>query len=290
MKKVYLLGTLIVLFIIVGIVCFMQKISANSERDLNLEEAQIAKTSATDIDDKILKDISIYPVYELSPKTTAIVINCAETDSLTIFDKIFEKIEEQDSIRANWFSTQYDESIPLKGSEIADSTGVYKLLYSKRVNTEMMSQMNKAFYIYGTKGFETLQPQKGVLGLDECRTNIFAFTIDKFDSNKNGKPLFASDTKIELVYGQDYKSVEKKINDYYNSIEADYKDNIPTKVYAYAGNLYFAYTDDFKWRDSLNYESSECFFPSRAIFRLEKDGTVTPLWEQSLDLFGIPCD
>lgn len=248
------------------------------------------QAKATGIDDKSLKNTSVYSVYELSSKTTAIVINYAETDSATVFDKIFDRIEEQDSIKANWFYSQFDESIPVRGVEIVDTSGVYSLLYNKKVESEMMPQMNKEFYIYGTKGFEVLKPQKFVFGLDECKTNIFAFTIDKFDSKKNGTPILASDKKIEVVFGRNYQGIELKINDYYNSIEADYRDNIPTKVYANVGNLYFVYTDDFKWRDTFSFDNTECFFPSRAIFRLEKDGTVTPIWEDSLDLFGIPCD
>lgn len=268
MRSLYLLSTLILL----GALCPIQKVTANG------------------IDDKTLKNTAVYSVYELSPKTTAIVINYAETDSATVFDNTFDRIEEQDSIKANWFYSQFDESIPVRGVEIVDNTGVYSLLYNKKVENEMMPQMNKEFYIYGTKGIEVRQPQKVVFGLDECKTNIFAFTIDKFDSNKNGKPIFASDKKIDLVFGKSYQSVESKINDFYNDIEADYRDNTPTKVYANVGNLYFAYTDDFKWRDTFSFDNTECFFPSRAIFRLEKDGTITPVWENSLDLFGIPCD
>lgn len=248
------------------------------------------KTTANGIDDKTLKNTTVYSVYELSPKTTAIVVNYGESDSATIFDQIFDHIEEQDSIRANWFYSQFDKSIQVRGVQIVDTLGVYNLIYNAKVENEMKPLVDKEFYIYGTKGIETHQPQKVIMGLDECKTNIFAFTIDKFDSNKNGKPIFASDKKIDLVFSQNYKSVERKINDYYNNIEADYRDNIPTKVYANLGNLYFTYTDDFKWRDTFSFDNTECFFPSRAIFRLEKDGTITPLWEDSLDLFGIPCD
>lgn len=268
MRSLYLLSALILL----GTLCPTHKVAANG------------------IDDKILKNTTVYSVYELSPKTTAIVVNYAETDSPTTFDQIFDRIEEQDSIRANWFYSQFDKSIPVRGVEIVDTTGVYSLIYNAKVENEMKPQMTNEFYIYGTKGIETHQIEKLVLGLDECKTNIFAFTIDKFDSKQNGKPIFASDKKIDLVYGQNYKTVEGKINDYYNNIEADYRDNIPTKVYANVGSLYFVYTDDFKWRDTFSFDDTECFFPSRAIFRLEKDGTITPLWEDSLDLFGIPCD
>lgn len=268
MRSLYLLSTLILL-------------------GITYPEQQI---KAAGIDDKILKNTAVYSVYELSPKTTAIVINYGETNPATIFDKIFDKIEEQDSIKANWLYSQFDESIPIKGVEIIDTTGVYSLLYNKKVESEMMSEMNHEFYIYGTKGFEILKPQKFVFGLDECKTNIFAFIIDKLDSNKSGVPIIASDKKLDVIYGKNYQGIERKINSYYNNIEADYQDNIPTKVYANIGNLYFTYTDDFKWRDTFNFDNTECFFPSRAIFRLEKDGTVTPIWEDSLDLFGIPCD
>lgn len=250
----------------------------------------IQSVKAREIDNNTSKNTAGYSVYELSPQTTAIVINYAETDSATVFDQIFDKIEEQDSIKTNWLYSQYDESIPVKGVEIVDTSGVYSLLYNRKVDNQLRSQMDKEFYIYGTKGIEIHRPQRVLLGLDECRTNIFAFTIDKFDSDKNGKPLFASDKKIDMVFGKNYKGIEAKINDYYNNVESDYRDNIITKVYANAGNLYFTYTDDFKWRDTFSFDNTECFFPSRAVFRLEKDGSVTPIWEDSLDLFGIPCD
>lgn len=250
----------------------------------------IQDIAATGINDKILGNNSIYSVYELSPKTTAIVINHAETDSATVFDKIFDRIEEQDSIKANWLYSQFDETVPVRGVQIVDTTGIYSLLYNQKVEKEMKPLIDKDFYIYGTKGFDVQKPQKVVFGLDECKTNIFVFTIDRFDSNRNGKPLFASDKKIDLVFGQNYKEIEAKIEKYYNTIQSDYADNIPTKVYANIGNLYFAYTDDFKWRDTFSFDNTECFFPSRAIFRVEKDGAVTPIWEDGLDLFGIPCD
>lgn len=268
MRSLYLLSTLILLDI--------------------LHPSQNA--AATGINDKVLKGNTVYSVYELSPKTTAIVINYAETDSATVFDKIFDRIEEQDSIKANWFYSQFDEALPIRGVQIVDSLGVYSLLYNEKVEKEMKPHVEKDFYVYGTKGFEVLKPQKVIFGLDECKTNIFAFTLNGFNSSKNGKPIFASDKKIELVYGRNYKEAEAKINDYYSNIEADYADNIPTKVYANIGNLYFTYTDDFKWRDTFSFDNTECFFPSRAIFRLEKDGTVVPVWTDGLDLFGIPCD
>lgn len=268
MRSLYLLSTLILLGILYPATNF----------------------AGTVINDKILKNNSIYSVYELSPKTTAIVINYAESDSATVFDKIFDKIEEQDSIKANWFYFQFDEAIPVKEVQIIDTTGVYSLLYNQKVENDMKPLVDKEFYIYGTKGFEVQKPERIVFGLDECKTNIFAFTIDRFDSNKNGKPIFATVKKIDIVFGANYKQIEAKINNYYSNIQSDYADNIPTKVYANMGNLYFAYTDDFKWRDSFSFDNTECFFPSRAIFRLEKDGTVTPVWEDGLDLFGIPCD
>lgn len=111
MRSLYLLSTLILL-------------------GITYPEQQI---KAAGIDDKILKNTAIYSVYELSPKTTAIVINYGETNPATIFDKIFDKIEEQDSIKANWLYSQFDESIPIKGVEIIDTTGVYSLLYNKKL-------------------------------------------------------------------------------------------------------------------------------------------------------------
>ncbi|SHF72499.1 hypothetical protein [Dysgonomonas macrotermitis] len=235
---------------------------------------------------------AFYSVYGLSPRTTAVVVNFGEGDAdLTELDHIFEEIDALDSIRYGYFDYYYENAKLYKTLQYYDTTGVYRLMSNKRVTDAIRPQVAKEFYIYGTKGHELKKVHDVVFALDECRTNLFAFTLDGFDKRKNGEPLFATTQKLDLKYGNDYQDIELKVNEYYASIEADYADSISTVVYANIGNIYFTYTDDFKWNQAFtSYDDTQCFFPGRAIFRLENDGTLTAIWGDGLDLFGIPCD
>lgn len=234
---------------------------------------------------------ALLSVYELSEQTTAIVSNFSEiADSLSQFDKVFEQINSKDSINFRVFSLLYENRALPHYIQFYDTTAVYDLFQNKTLDNQIRPFIAKEYYVYGTKGLQKMAVKDIVFGLDECKTNIFAFTIPGFNTSQNGHPLIASTQELDLVYAEDFVAIEAKINQYYTSLKYDYADQIGHKVFARQGDLYYVYADDFKWKSFFEYGVTECFFPSRAIFKLEADGKVKPIWQDGLDLFGIPCD
>ena len=224
---------------------------------------------------------SFLPVYELSKRTIAITVNLSETNELTVFDSIFQEISLTDSIDFSMFG-------PAINCSYYDTIGEYRLLKSDKLENRIRKILNKSYYIYGTKGVGKFKIKDIIFGVDECRTNILAFTIDPFDTLKYGQPLICSKQLFRLNYGRQYNDIERKISEYSLNQNADYKDNINTKVIANLGSIYFTYDDDFLWGKSP--ELSKCKFPGRTIFVLYENGLLVNLWNSSLDLFGIPCD
>jgi hypothetical protein len=224
----------------------------------------------------------LFSVYELSPKTTAIVTNLGDGEtSSTIFDSIFNQISLTDSLGYSMWDT-------LKNCYYFDTTGEYRLVKSDKLETEIRKKLDSEYYIYGTKGVVKVKIKDIVFGLEECRTNILAFSISKFDTTRLGHPLIGSAQKLNLLFGKDYGKAENKINEFYRKQISDYTDSIPTKVFANVGPVYFGYNDDFLWGEFP--ERRKCFFPSREVFILNRDETVKVMWGDGLDLFGIPCD
>lgn len=213
--------------------------------------------------------ISFYPVFELSPKTTAFVVNFSENDKKGLLDKLFDQVSHSDSI-------------------IYDTSGVYRLMKSDKLETEIKKYFNKEFYIYGTRGHAKTTIKDIVFGLDECRTNIFAFCIDKTSIRSVGHPIFCSDKLIDLTYENDYSNIEREIENYLSKTPADYSDSIKVKVLGNAGNFYFTYNDDFLWGQKP--DDAKCKFPTRSIYRMDENNNISRFWAEDLDLFGIPCD
>ncbi len=236
-----------------------------------------------------LENTSVYSVYTLSDKTTAIVSNMSDSDEIfSQFDEIFIRVDESEKFKESFFDFIYDKKTSTHITPY-DTTGIFSLLHNRKLEDKIKPLMSREFYIYGTKGIEIRSVRDIVFGLDECMTNIYAFVIDHFDREKNGHPLIATDKKLDIVYHEDFTNIEEKINTFYNSFENDYSDDIPTKVFARIGSLYFTYTDDFEWNKKSD-DDKNCFFPARGIFRLKQDSSIVPVWEDELDLYGIPCD
>lgn len=237
-----------------------------------------------------IDDNTIFSVYELSPKTFAIVSNMGESEGEpSPFDEVFLSLDEQEKFIEGYYDSIYDNRPPANITYL-DTTGIFRIVYNEKIAEKMRPLLAEKYFVYGTKGMENKTIKDIVFSLDECRTNFFAFTFDNFDKNKNGHPIIASDKELNLIYGNDYAGVEKKINEYYSQLESDYKDNISVKVYAHTGNLYFSYNDDFNWNKKNKKEDPGCLFPDRAVFALNDDGTVELFWYDGLDLYGIPCD
>lgn len=131
-----------------------------------------------------------YPVFELSPKTTAFTVNFSENEKKGILDKLFVQVSKSDSINNV-------SEIP-KNCRIYDTSGEYRLIKSDKLEREIKKYFNKEFYFYGTQGNVKAKIKDIVFGLDECRTNIFAFCIDNSIIKSIGHPIFCSDKLIDI--------------------------------------------------------------------------------------------
>jgi hypothetical protein len=65
----------------------------------------------------------------------------------------------------------------------------------------------------------------------------------------------------------------------------DYTGTIPSVNYAKWNNYYLFYSDSFDWYNG----SKSCMFPYRRIVLKTKDDFQI-IWNQDLDLYGIPCE
>lgn len=224
----------------------------------------------------------IYAVYELSPKTTAFVINFADYhEPKTFVDSIFEEVSSTDSIGL------LSEPPPTTCAYF-DTTGTYKLLKSKKLEKRLKPYFNNEFYIYGTHGVAKTTITDIVFGLDECITSIYAFCIDKSKIKDIGHPLICSRKLFDLKFDSSYKNIEKDIERLHASEKPEYGDSVKITVFGNVNNKYFAYSDDFLWGQNSN--QNKCFFPSRIILTADKNGTLKRYWANGLDLFGIACD
>jgi hypothetical protein len=231
------------------------------------------------------KKTAFYAVYELSSKTTAFVINASEQGAPREFmDTLFDKFYPKRST-ANIFTCR--SCVPKKW-KLYDTSGTYKLMKSDALEKEARKYIDSVFYVYGTNGYARSKIKSIAIGLDECRTNIYAFCLDNDSLKSIGHPVFCSTRLIPLHYGGNYKEMEKGLDSYFFSQKADYSDSMKTKIIGNAGDFYFGYHDDFMWGRS--YDQSKCRFPDRAVWLIEKKNYLGKFWSDDLDLFGIGCD
>jgi len=222
----------------------------------------------------------LYPVFELSPKTTAFVINFSEdeTEPKTKLDTIFNELYSVNKL--------YEVSKMPNDCKVYDTTGVYRLIICDTFQQRVKPFFDKQYYVYGTLGSVKLNINDIIIGLDECKTNFFAFCLDKTKLITIGHPLFCSSKELCFKYLKDSSLYETKINSYLSKLKNDYNDNINTKILGSVGDYYFTYNDDFLWGKFLN---AKCLFPSRGVF-LINDKIIDYKWSKGLDLYGIPCD
>jgi hypothetical protein len=220
---------------------------------------------------------SFYPVYQLSPSTTAFVVNFSKNGKKGPQDSVFDRLVRIDS----------GGVCDMPDCAVYDSSGPYKLVHSGGLETELRKRFGGEFYVYGTKGSVKAGVRSVVFGLDECRTNILAFCLDSSAVASIGHPVFCSDREVDLRRSNDYGRVERGIDAWRSRTPADYTDSIKLKVLGNMGNFYFTYDDDFLWGQKET--EAKCKFPARGIFKVEGD-SVSKWWSEGLDLFGIPCD
>jgi hypothetical protein len=216
-----------------------------------------------------------FPVFELSSKTTAFVVLFSQTDQKGSLDSIFDQ------------TIHMDNGAPA-GCEIYDTTGAYQLMRSGKLESAIKKHYPGKFYIYGTQGKATAAVKSIVFGLDDCRSNLFAFCLDNSDLTSIGHPLFCSYKNIDLQRADNYNSIEKTIGAWLSREPGDYDDSIKLKVVGNTGNFYFTYNDDFLW--GKNPDGSKCKFPTRSIYVVDGNNHVRRYWAEDLDLFGVGCD
>lgn len=176
------------------------------------------------------------------------------------------------------------------GSSYVDTSGLYKILKVDSLSGRVKQHIASVYFVYGTKGVAKVIISEVLLALDECKTNFIALTISYFDTTHYGMPILCSDKPLKIEYKGNYADVEKQIVQLEGEQKGDYDylPKIPTKVFGHAGSMFFAFSDDFLWERAEG--EQKCLFPSRYIFKQEKNGPLKRYWVESLDLFGIPCD
>lgn len=219
-----------------------------------------------------------YPVYQLSPKTTAFVVNFSEDSKKGLLDSIFDQIVHIDS----------GSVCNMPDCSVYDSTGPYILVQNDRLTTEIKKHFDKEYYICGTQGNTKAAIKAIVFGLEECRTNIIAFCLDDSALTSIGHPVFCSEREISLRRSDDYTRFEKDIESYRSRTPSDFSDSIKVKVLGNFGNFYFTYDDDFLWWQKQ--QDPKCKFPTRGIYKIDSVDSVSQYWAEGLDLFGIPCE
>jgi hypothetical protein len=223
-----------------------------------------------------IKDL--HPVFEFSSKTTAFTIEISSDETKTKLDTIFTNLFSNDEI--------YNfEKVP-KGFTLYDTLGIYRLIKSEEFQKKVKPFFDKEFYIYGTLGFVKLKFDDIVIGIDECKTNFFAFCFDKSKLANIGNPIFCSSNDIKLAYLKNPTLLEARFKKYFPKHPYEYSDSLNTRFLGHVGNYYFTYNDDFIWGHSLE---SKCQFPSRSVYFITSKSIVQK-WYEGLDLFGIPCD
>jgi hypothetical protein len=221
---------------------------------------------------------NLYPVFEFSSKTTAFTIEISSDETKTKLDTIFTNLFSNNEI--------YNfEKVP-KGFTLYDTLGIYRLIKSEEFQKKVKPFFDKEFYIYGTLGFVKLKFDDIVIGIDECKTNFFAFCFDKSKLANIGNPIFCSSNDIKLAYLKNPTLLEARFKKYFPKHPYEYSDSLNTRFLGHVGNYYFTYNDDFIWGHSLE---SKCQFPSRSVYFITSKSIVQK-WYEGLDLFGIPCD
>jgi len=216
-----------------------------------------------------------YPVYELSSKTTAMVINFNESN-IGLLDTLFEKYCPNKT-------EYYSNHIP-RGWKFFDTTGFYRLLKNDRLEKEVRKYFDREFYVYGTKGFVKTRFKDIVVGTDECITSIFAFCFDNSSIRSVGHPVFCSTKLIDLTFASDYSNIERGLDYFLSNGTGEYPDSTKLKVLGNAGNYFFTYHDDFLW--GKNPQVLNCHFPSRTVLWIEKRN-IARCWANVL---GLICD
>ena len=217
-----------------------------------------------------------YPVYQLSPKTTAMVINFRQGRNRSLLDSLFDQYCPEGEI-------YHPRHLP-RGWKMYDSSGYYDLVKSDRLEKVVKKYYNPEFYVYGTKGYAKARIKDIVFGVDECVTNIFAFCFDNASIQSIGHPVFCSTKLLDLNYANDFNALEKRLSNYFLASGAYNLDSTYMKVLGNAGSLYFTYYDDFSW--SKRSQQTSIKFPGRGVWWLEKR-QIAPFWVSGLALI---CD
>jgi hypothetical protein len=217
-----------------------------------------------------------YPVYELSPQTTAFAVNFREDVNRSILDTLFEKYCPE--------QYTYDITKLPRGWKIYDTSGIYQLMKSAVFERAARKYYDKEFYVYGTNGYVKTRFKDIVFGLDECKSSIIAFCFDNASIKSIGHPVFCSTRLINLAHAADYSNLEDRIDNYLKNDKGYFLDGARTKVLGHIGNLYFTYWDDFLWNRKVN--GSKYKFPNRCVYMID-DRNIERFWKKRI---GLVCN
>ncbi|WP_426667707.1 hypothetical protein ACPPVU_16920 [Mucilaginibacter sp. McL0603] len=212
-----------------------------------------------------------YGVYHFSKNLTGIGFEIKAGPDTPLLDSLFA-----------YGANQSEKDIRL------DSSGHYVIHYSKGLfNTILNNDTSRTFYIYCTKGMTRATVENVLFGTTDCNT-VLILKLSKIDTLRFGYPLIASKKLHEFIFTTS-KGIQKGLVKYEAILNktTDYKDSIISKQFAYNSQLFFAYSDDFKWFGTN--KESKCLFPTRSVFRISGNSAKV-VWVDDLDLFGIPCD
>jgi hypothetical protein len=227
---------------------------------------------------------AFYPVFEVSPKTQAIVLEAWYDFLRNQVDSLLQDIV----LSEEYYKGGYLDTQPLRG--IVDSTGPYRLLESKMATEKLMPFFKGEFYITCTNGVVKREMRSVLFAADYCRTSFFAITFDPIDVKTYGHPLLAS-RKMPSPPKNDPAPAKlfKQFNDSAILTWRDHSDKLDPVVFAtLSDSLFFVYYDDFGWNGKN--EDRECLFPAREAFLLINGKKVVSKWAGGLDLYGASCD
>ena len=270
----------------------LSMMSCSQKEKIKTPKQHIAQDSVKSVSD--FEDV--LPVYSISKEIDAIVLELNDYDpkeEKLFHDKIYDDILQQDTLFDWGDKKDFIATIRPVNSIYIDTTGQLNIFRSLKLEKRIKEKLKSSYYIYGTKGFTKISLGDVYFTVDECLSRIIAIKIIGFDKDKYGHPLFCSEKPLSIVYGKDYKKVEKTINKqidrFIDSIQADYRNKSgSTKIVANTDSYYFTYEDDFNWKKEFNL--TDLNFPSRSIYRINNKSKAEVVWEKSLDLYGIPCD
>ncbi|MBD2766680.1 hypothetical protein IC235_02095 [Hymenobacter sp. BT664] len=224
----------------------------------------------------------LYPVYQFSPQTAAIVI-----------DELGDEASDYNAVTDSFFSGGKAFS---NKYTVADTNGITSLYSTPFLTQKYGDMIGKSFYVIGTTGAAMASVKDVACHIDECNPPMIVLLLNVKPLAICGIPLFAASSRIALQQGPftmqegRYDKLNASINRHYRS-EQDYAhlDNGQVTIVGNAGDYYFGYRDSPKaWVKNIA-DHGGITFPYRIIYKPDQGGRDT-VWQHLVDHFGMACD